>query len=77
MFLGSDDNVDVKVAEEGLEKEDDGGVDEDEDEEEEEIIPEPKPEDPEFKWKIAKQQKKLESASMDQLMALTGTVGIN
>ena len=31
-----------------------------------------KPEDPEFKWKICKEQKGLVSSSMDKLMALTG-----
>jgi hypothetical protein len=51
------------------------GVDsdlEESDDEEEEVMPELKPSDPEYKWKVAKENHNVESASMDKLMELTG-----
>ena len=67
-FITAEDDVDVKVKQEGI---DNDNQDNDEDDEDA-VVLEIKSDDPEFKWKKAKEDKGMKSPSMDKLMNLTG-----
>lgn len=78
IWLVGEDDIDKQVLEEGIDKDD--LADESDDEEDDDIIADPKPDDPEYKWKLAKRPRPgfagLTSASMDKLMSMTGMTDV-
>lgn len=72
IWLTADDSIDLQIEAEGLDKD----TDEDIDEDYLDMSPDPTPSDPEYQWRIAKENHQVASPSMDKLMSLTGLADV-